>query len=43
MESRSLAMCYWYLLVGGEVFFERGLSEPLGEPEMGVRLEKMGS
>lgn len=26
-----------------EVFFQRGLSEPLGEPEEGVKLEKMGS
>ena len=41
--SESLAMCYWYFLLEGGVFFERGLSEPLEEPEMGVRLEKTGS
>lgn len=41
--SRSLALYYWYFLLVGEVFFERGSSEPLGEPEMGMRLEKTGS
>lgn len=41
--SRSLAMCYLYFLLRGKVFFERSLSEPMGELEMEVKLEKTGS
>lgn len=42
--SRSLAMCYQYLLLGGRGVFERALSDPPWESlKGGVRLGKVGS